>query len=896
MIAVVRRFIARLRGAVGVGRDERDVAEELDAHLQIATDEHVRRGMTPSDARRAAVIEAGGVVQAEEAYRDARGFPVIESIVRDATFALRSMRKNPGFAATVVLTLALSIGATTAMFSVVNGVLLNPLPFANADRLVWTVNRGTRPYDAMSPPDFADWGRLNDAFEQVGGWMVSQVDVVGGAAPVHLTSADVSGNWFAMLGVHMALGRGFVADDEGAGKPKIVVLSYHVWQTQFGGSGSAVGKSLLLDGTRYGVVGVAPRSFQFPNDADIWRPVIPYPSWVNARGSRIYRGPVALLKRGVSFERARRQARVVNGQLHASYPQMEQGLDYDIQPLREHFVGDSRRLVVVLFGAVALLLLIACANVATLLLVRSTSRSGEIGVRLALGAGARRVAAQLIVESLLLAAAGAALGIAVAEVALRVVVARASATLPLASGVSLDWRVLAFAAATTIVAGVGFGLAPALQAANVDIVQALKSGGRSSSARRGSSRARHALVTVEIVLVLPLLVGAALLARSFERLVRVDPGFRADHVVMFDITLPKCGTAWSPDTTCVGVRGVTYMSPASVENFAQELLRRLRAMPGTESAAIGHGVPFTDWAFNQTTIAIVGEPAPSVDRPNIVESKYATPGFFHTLGIPILRGRDFSDDDRMNALVAPTVAIVSEGAAKAYFNGADPVGKQLVSYPGAPPVEIIGVVGDAKTESLNGAPEPALYQAFWQSPVFYMTGVVRSSADPTTVMRAIGGQVAAIDPTLPVYHLRPMRDAVGASAASARVAAGVVSAFALSALLLAMIGIYGVIAYAVRERQRELGIRIALGAQRAEVVRLVVRDGLLLVGVGLVVGLIASALGSRVLRGLLYDIAPTDVGTYVGACTALVAIAVVAAWIPARRAAAVDPLIAMRPE
>ena len=860
MIAALRRVLARIRGAAGGGR--------------------------------------------AEAYRDQRGLPIADTIGGDARFALRSLRKNPGFAAAVVLTLAMSIGATTAMFSVVDGILLDALPFANGDRLVWTVNRGTRPYDAMSPPDLHDWDALNSAFEAVGGWMISGVDLVGGAAPVHLTSADVSGDWFTMLGVRMALGRALVASDEGVGKPKIAVLSYGLWQSQFGGDRLIVGRSILLDGTSYSIVGVAPRAFQFPSEADIWRPVIPYSTWPTTRGSRIYRGPVALIKRGVTFDQARRQARLVAAQLRASYPEAEKGLDFDIQPLREHLIGSSGRLIFILFGAVAMLLLIACANVATLLLVRATGRSAEIGVRLALGAGRGRVARQLIVESVMFAAAGAALGVAIAEGAVRIIASRASTSVPLASGLAVNWTVLAFATAVTLLAGLGFGLAPALQAARTDIVEALKSGGRASSARRASSRTRRALVALEIVLVLPLLIGASLLARSFARLVDVNPGFRPDGVVTFDLTLPKCGTAWAPDTTCTGVRGTTYMNDATVAAFSHQLLDRLRAMPGTEDAALALGAPFTDWAVNGGTIDVMGEPTPPVDRPNVVEAKYITAGYFKTLRIPLLQGRDFGDEDRRDYTNftakdvpnVPWVAMVSASAAKKYFHG-DAVGKRIALgwYAGAT-MEIVGVVGDTKTESLNGDPEPALYYAFWQTPAFIFTGVVHSTADPGTVMRAIREQVAAIDPRLPVFHLRAMRDAINSSAAPQQLAARVVGGFAIAALLLAMIGIYGVIAYAVRDRQRELGIRMALGASGSRLVGLVVSDGLIIVAIGVGIGVFVTVAGSRVLGGLLYGIEATDLTTYIAASLTLVSIALIAAWIAGRRAAKVDPMIAMRPE
>lgn len=824
--------------------------------------------------------------------------PFADATLRDARFSLRSLRKNPGFTAMVVLTLALSIGATTSMFSVVSGILLDPLPFANGDRLVWTTNHGARPYDAMSAPDVRDWERLNNAFEQAGGWMSSGVDFVGGTAPVHLTSADVSANWFTMFGVRMELGRGFAADEREDGTAKVAVLSYGLWQRQFGGDRGVIDRSVLLDGTKYRIVGVAPRAFQFPSDADIWRPALLDPRLEDARNSRVYNGPVALLKRGVTFAQARKEARLVGAQMHASYAHDEQGLDYDLQPLREHLVGDSRSVVVILFGAVAVLLLIACANVATLLLVRATSRSGEMAVRLALGANRGRVAQQLIIESLLLAIAGATLGVAIAIGTIRIIATRA-ASVPLASGLSVDWTVLAFATTITLLVGLGFGLAPALQATRTDIVDALRSGGRAASVARAGTRMRHALVALEIVMVLPLLIGASLLTRSFARLVDVDPGFRADHVVSFDITLPKCGTAWASDTTCAGVTGTTYMTEASTADFSRRLLDQLRAMPGVEGAALSMGAPFTEWAFNQSTVTVAGEPAPPLEHPNIVERKIITPDYFKTLGIQIVRGRDFTEAERAryterDTRGVPWVAIVSASAEKAYFHG-DAIGKRI-AYDSVATMEIVGVVGDVKTQSLSGTPEPALYVAFWQEPTFYITGVVHSKADAATTMRAIRSAVAAVDPQLPVFHLRAMRDAVDASAARERLAANVVGGFAVAALLLAMLGIYGVIAYVVRDRQRELGIRIALGAQRGDVMRLVVGDGLMLVGIGLAVGIVVSAAGSRVLSGFLYGITATDIGTYALASVTLVAVALVAAWLPARRAASVDPLIAMRPE
>ncbi|MGH7620692.1 MAG: ABC transporter permease [Gemmatimonadaceae bacterium] len=813
------------------------------------------------------------------------------SVARDIAFAVRSLRRAPALAATIVLTLALGIGATTAMFSIVNGVLLAPLPFENADRLVWTVNRGTRPYDAMSQPDFDDWARLNDSFEAVGSYLIAQVGLAGGSTPVHLASAEVTGNWFTMLGVRMTAGRSIVPDDEGPGAPKVVVLSHRLWQTQFGADRSIVGRTVLLDGTRHTVVGVAPASFNLPSDVDIWRPGTVRKDWT-IRGNRLYKGPVALIKRGTSFDQARQKARLVAAQLRAAYPTDEAGLDFDIEPLRDYLVGNSARLIVVLFGAVAALLLIACANVATLLLVRATSRSTEIGIRLALGAGARRVASQLLVESLLLSAVGAGLGVMLAELVVGAVVRGQGAALPLLTNVGIDWRVLAFAVAVTVGAGLTFGLAPALHSARTDVVSALKSGSRRASAHRGASSARSMLVALELALVVPLLVSAALLAQSFTRLVRVDPGFRADHIVRFDIALPKCGTVWAPDTTCVGVEGPRYMTDASVEAFSRELDARLRALPGIEQVAITFGAPFTDWAKQGSMITVDGVAPPPVGVTNPVEMKATTPGYFAMLGVPILQGRDFSAGDREGAR---RVLIVSEGAVKAYFGGQAPIGKHLREGP-LDIGEVIGVVADTKTQGLNTRPEPAVYQAYWQSPVYYLTALVQSRTDLGPVMAAARTQVAAIDPTLPLFHLMPFGDAVEASAAPAKLAANVVTGFAASALLLAMIGIYGIVSYTVRERHRELGIRLALGAPRGRLVRLVVRDGMMVATVGLAVGLVIAGASGRLLRGLLFGVTATDPASYAVVCVALGALVVCAAWIPARRAASVDPLVAMRPE
>jgi len=884
---LIHVMASRVRSLVRRTQQDRDLADELESHTIIAADEYVRRGMTAEEARRLALVDSGGIEAAKEVIRSQRAIPFVDTLWRDVLFAVRSFRRTPGLAATVILTLALSIGATTAMFSVVNGLLLSPLPFANGERLVWTVNRGTRPYDAMSPADLTDWARMNGVFEQVGSWLESSTNLTDGANATHISAAEVTGNWFTMLGAPMALGRGLRSDDEGLDKPRVLVLSYALWQAQFGGDARVIDRTVRLDGTPYTVVGVAQPAFAFPASVDVWRPVLPQANWSAMRASRIFHGPVALLKAGVTLEQARAQARLTAAQLRASYPSAEQGLDYDLQPLREHLVGDSRRIVFALFGAVALLLTISCVNLASLMLVRASTRQGEIGVRLALGASSRRIVGQLVVESLLLSIVGAGMGLVLARVAIQAVVKLQGSKLPLAANVRLDWAVLLFVGSITLCASLMFGLWPAVTSARTNIGDALRSGGRAAGASRAALRTRQVLVGLQIVMVVPLMVGAVLLTRSFSRLVSVDPGFSAKGVVRFDIALPRCGGVWSPDTTCVGVVGSRYMTKRSIQQFSAELTERLQSMPGTTGVAIGFGAPFTPWARNQGAIVIEGEPE-TPDRPNVVESKYVSPEYFATLEVPIMKGRSFSAADRLEG---QPVVIVSANAVSAYFGGADPIGKRLRGMG-----EVVGVVGDTKTGALAGSPEPAVYAPFDQWLLPYMTVLIRTTDDPDAVAANARKLVAVIDPGVSIFHLGRMQDGLDASTAPARLAASVVMAFAAAALLLAMIGIHGVVAYVVRERRREIAIRLALGAESTRVVRLVMNEVLTVIGVGLVLGVGAALLFVRSLGGLLYDLPPTDPMTFILSIATLFVVAGLAALLPGLRAVRISPLLAMRQE
>ncbi len=892
--ARLRALWARTRGLFGGGPSDRELDDELASHMEMQIDDDVRRGMSATDARRRAVAASGGIEAAKEAYRDRRGMPAIETLARDIKYGVRSLLKTPGLAVAVIATLAIGVGSTTVMFSIVNGILIDPLPFGNSDRLVWTVNRGARPYDAMAPLDMRDWARLVSSFQTVGSWAPTNGTIDGGSAALHVSVAEVTDNWFSMLGVRPQLGRGFAPGEQGQGAPKVVVLSDGLWRTAFGGDTSIVGRTATIDGAPYTVVGVAPRGFDFPDHAQLWRPIALSAYMWNSRGNRVFRGPVALLKPGVTFVRAEREARVAAAQMRAQDSLADAGLSFDIQPLQEHLVGDTRAPLVILLSAVGALLLIACVNVATLLLVRASARSAELGVRLALGAGRARLVSQLLVESLLLAVAGGLLGALFAVWGVRLLVDANIGDLPLLVNVRVDGRVLAFSLAVTAIAGVGFGLLPALQAARTDVMDSLRSGIRGASAAKSAARTRASLVAIEVALVVPLLIGASLLGKSFSRLVTADPGFRAERLVRFDLTMPQCGTVWLPDSTCAAVRGTHYNKPEEIRQFTHELLARLRALPGTQAASAGAGAPFTSWAKNQGALAIQGRTAPSDVNP--VEAKYIAPGYFTALGTSIVQGRDFTEHDFHGRQdYCSTAAIVSEGAVKAYFGDLPPLSARLTGYCDST-TQVVGVAKDLKTQSLSGSPEPVLYRSLDEAPIAQLTVLVRSTADLATVMTAARRTVADLDRSVPVYNLEPMAATIERAAAPALLSARVVSGFAVAALLLAVTGIYGLIAHVVRERRREFGIRIALGARPQQVVALTLRSGLIAVLWGIVPGIAIAAAGSRVLRGLLYGIGATDAPTYAMACVALVAVAVAACWLPARRAARIDPTIAMRAE
>jgi len=804
----------------------------------------------------------------------------MDALFQDLRTAMRSLRATPGFTAAVAGTLAIAIGANTLIFSVVNGVLLNPLAFRSPEGLVAVVNP-TGHSNAVSPPDFRDWREQVHRLSALAAFDPGTVNLTGIAAPVRLKSAGVSANWFSLLGVHVEHGRAFAPEDDQVDPAKVVILSDALWRSRFGADPATIGRVLDLDGKPFTVIGIAPPDLRYPDNPDLWMPETFSQQALSedGRGAH-FLGIIGRLAPGATFAGAQQEFVTVTDRLIAQHMLHDGGFHYTLTPLQEQIVGSSRHAILILFGAVGCVLLIACANVANLLLVRATGRANEISVRIALGASRQRIMRQLLTESGLLAFLGGACGILLASAGIQFLAATHPGNLPRLDEVTLSTRVLLFTLVTATLSGLVFGILPAMQTS-------FKADMRGASAHRRSSRLRGGLVIAETALAVLLLLGAGLLTKSFVRTMAVDPGFVPEHVVRFDVNLPDA----------------QYKTWAQLRGFTHGVVGNLERLPGTVAVAAAFGVPFGDVGA-RSTLHIAGRAPDPPDHKSVAYVQIVTPRYFLAMGIPVRRGRVFTDADRPGG---HQVVVVNESLVKQYFAGEDPLGKSVTvgwtvdsSGRGVDTVtmggEIVGIVGDTKRGDLKADALPAIYAAYDQMSIGYVTFVVRTTAAPGTVLRAAPQAVAQVDPTIPVFAGGTFVEAVRQSVAAPRLYATVVGAFALVALILAIIGIYGVLAYSVRERRRELGIRVALGAREAQVVGMVVGQGVRLAGAGLVLGFAVALLGGRVLATLLYGVRPDDPPTYEAVSVALLAVAALASWLPARRAAVIDPVIAMRPE
>ena len=817
----------------------------------------------------------------------------MRNLAHDVRYAARKLRRTPGFTVVTVLTLAIAIGATTSMFSVVNSVILKPLPFADPDRLMFvesTAPNGTSM--PVSPQDLVDYRNGSKSFSAiaavVGGESANLARAAESAA--RLNEARVGANFFAVLGVRPTLGRFFAPGEDSAAAARVVVVSHAAWTRYFGADTGLIGRSIGLDGKSYRVVGIAAPSLTYPQSPDIWIPAVwkDYEIGDKARG---FHSITALgrLAPGATETIARRELQTVAARLAMEFPGHNAKVGAYVNQLQAELVGEVGRALWTMFGAVAFVLIIACTNVANLLLVRAASRESEIAVRSALGAGRRAIVRQLIVESLLLAVGGALLGIIVASWALNALVVFGPRSLPRIDEIAIDGRVLAFTMVLALVTGLVFGIVPALHSARSDISQLLR-GARGSGGSR-TNRTRSALVLCETAFSMVLLVGAGLLIRSFERLTRVDPGFRPNRLVVFDVALSG-DDRYDYDRERIG--------------FAYGVRSRLLAQPWVQSVGITADRPFDpEPQFRAgASFTIDGDPKPQAGAEPTAHILPVTPGYFATTGMSLARGRVFSDAE--NRIDVPPVLLVNEALAKQYFAGQNPIGRRITfgfSHTTTPNDadsirmrgEIVGVVRDVTNSSLGEKAGPAAYVPYATAP-FAATFVMRTSGDPSLAEGAVYRIVRDVDKTAAVYEVGTMDAAMSASVARPRFYALLLGAFAGIALLLATLGIFGVVSYAVEQRTREFGIRIALGATSRQVSRAVLRGGVTLAALGVGTGAIAAAGMTTAIRGLLFGTDPLDVPTYVTVAIVLIVVAAIAAWLPARQAAQVDPVIAMRAE
>ena len=800
---------------------------------------------------------------------------------QDFLYAVRRLVKAPGFTVVAVLTLALGIGANSAIFSVVNGVLLKPLPYPEPERLVgvYHVTEGHRA--VMSGPNFTDVARAATSFESAAAISSGRMILTGEGEPARLAIAEVSASLFNVLRVRPALGRAFNADENTPGRNNIVILSHGLWQQRFGSDRSVIGKRITLDGVSKEIVGVMPAGFSYPSGRDAWLPVDYDEGFVTKQRGAWYLSVVARLKPGVTPQQSAAEVETIGRNLARQYPDANGEIGMTTYPLLEAMVGDIRRSVMILLGAVGFVLLIACTNVANLLLARAATRETEMAVRTALGAGRGRLIGQLLTESVLLSLVGAGFGLLLAVWGVELLTNLKPQGIPRLDNVRVDGAVILFTIAIGVVTGVLFGLVPAF-AATRGLSATLKEGGRGAVTSRGGMRVRGVLVVAELALAVMLLAGAGLLMRSFMKLQAVDPGFKLDPALTFDLTLPDA----------------RYKDMDQQIAFYDQLLPRLRSLPGVQAASAVMGLPLSGLDFIISFEVGGRPPVPPAQQP-AMQVRVATPEYFGTIGIPLKRGRLFTDDDRLQT---PKVVLITEAAAKQFFPNEDPIGKTIKlgwgRGPGKPRAggEVVGIVGDIKDEGLNEPNPPQIYMPLRQWPVSFMTVVMKTSVPPTSLTEGARAQVAALDPNLPLSNVSTLDAIVAKSISQQRFYMTLLSVFAAVALVLAAIGIFGVLSYAVSQRTREIGIRMALGAQERTVISLVVRQAMLLVGTGVIAGTALALYLSQTMTKMLFSVRPTDPTTFVSVAAVLAAVALLASYLPARRATRVDPIVALRAE
>lgn len=857
-----------------------DLEKEIALHLEERIEELVAGGMSMKEAAAAARREFGNVGLVKETAREAWGWRWLEDLFRDVQFGVRMLAKNLGFSAVAILTLALGIGANTAIFTVVDAILLRPLPYPEPDRLVRVWESSPKldvVRNSVNPLNFLDWHDHSESFESMAAIASLMTNLSSHGRPMAVQGMQVTPEFFSILRVGPFLGRTFNAADGIPGQDHSVILSYELWQGQFGGDPRIVGQKMDVNGEPGEVIGIMPKGFSFPEiKAEVWTPIaLTSPAW--REGGRFLTA-IARLKAGVTLEQARQDMlRVANFTVQAR-PDNNKGWSASVFPMLEDATEGVRRPLWVLLAAVGFLLLIACANVANLLLMRGTGRVREMAVRSALGAARWRIIQGLFVESLLLSLAGMIGGLFLAHVGLRGLLALVpqGAPLPRSEPISINEPVLFFAFLASLVTALLFGLAPALRLSCVDLQNALKQGSLRSGVG-GHQTLRRCFVVAEVSLALILLMGAGLMLRSFARLISVDPGFSHEHLLTMHI--------WTSPAR--------YYEDLKRSQYFGRILTEIRNSPGVQAAGSTHFLPLTN-NTSGSCFSRADQPAPAPAEAPVAQFLVISGGYFQAMGTPIQSGRDFEERDTFKA---PPVAIVNHAFAEHFFPGQDILGRQLrVCWTVEKPVGIVGVVADARQASLQDSPEPTIFLSNSQAPAYFATFVVRAAGDPRQIARSVEAAVHRVDPDQAVSDIRTMETVFSDSVASPRFQSVLLLVFAGLALALAVIGVYGVVSYAVSERTNEIGIRVALGAHPGDVVRSVLREVLILATLAIGLGVAGSLALSRVLQTLLFETTPTDATTLASACGVILAVSVLAAILPARRAMRVDPIVALRYE
>src|SRR6266849_2054567 len=855
---------------------EVEMDEELRFHFANQVAKLVHSGLAPQEARRRARLEFGGMDQVKEEYRDSRGVTFIETLLQDIRYGVRTLRKNPGFAAIAVLTLALAVGASTAIFSVVDAVLLRPLPFKDPVRLVWATEHFAFGPSTVVSADFPAWKDRNHVFEQIGAFGgTSGANLTGAGEPARVTVTKVTTALFSMLGVQPIAGRAFLAEEGKQGREHVAVLSETLWRNSFGADPRIIGETIRLDGAGYLVVGVMPASLR--PQADVWTPLALDAEIFSPHSPRwMMLAAVGRLKPGIEISQAQSDLQVISQQMDKEYPpqaaQFRAHATVEVIPLHEMLVQNVRSLLLILLGTVGFVLLIACANVANLLLSRSVVRGREIAVRAALGAGRLRLIQQLLTEGLLLAAIGGVLGSITGLWATRILRQLIPATLP--ADVRLDPRIFGFSAAIITLALFLFGLIPALIASQTDVNETLKEGGLRLGASPGTHRLRGLMSAGEIALSLILLAGAGLLIRSFLRLTEVDLGFDPNGLLIATVERPLTAAFDSQQHSA----------------FFQASLERIRNLPGVKEAALTQRYPLGP--PHNATMMLRVQGAENFRPPQPITVTEISPDYFHVLRIRLLKGRTFSDSD---VATAQGAAIINESLARMVFGTREPVGQHISFTPGPSPwSEVVGVVADIRDNAIEERPAPEIFVPYLQQPSFSMTFVLRTESNLLMLAGAVREAVQGIDKNQPLSDTTTMDEVIAKSVALRHFRMLLLGLFALLALLLAVIGVYGVIAYSSSQRTHEFGVRIALGADRQDILNLVVRQGFKLALLGVSTGVAGALILTRFLSSLLYEVGPRDPLTFAGVAALLMLVALAASYIPARRATRVDPMVALR--